>query len=53
VIANLRQQQSPRAGSDCLAHYPLTLEFVAVFPLELCRILLQHRQQALGRHRLP
>src|SRR5262249_38483345 len=37
-----------RSGSDCLTHHPLTLEFVAVFSLELCRILLQHRQQALG-----
>jgi hypothetical protein len=39
TITNLPQQQS-RRRRRLLTHQSLTLEFVAVFPLEFCRILL-------------
>jgi hypothetical protein len=39
TIGNLRQLKH-RSASDCLTHNLLTLEFVAVFPLEFRRILL-------------
>src|ERR1051325_10131971 len=49
---NLRQLKH-RSASDCLTHNLLPLEFVAVFALKFCRILLKDWQQALGRHGLP